>query len=64
MPATTGLSRSTITCTANGYLRVRVGIGKPPDASRADYVLKRPGSAERTVLEVAERWPPTRWSPS
>jgi PTH1 family peptidyl-tRNA hydrolase len=39
----------------NGYLRVRMGIGKPPGRQPgADYVLKRPGSAERTVLEVAE----------
>jgi PTH1 family peptidyl-tRNA hydrolase len=39
----------------NGYLRVRVGIGKPPGRQPgADYVLKRPGKAERTILEVAE----------
>lgn len=38
----------------NGYLRVRVGIGKPPGRQPgADYVLKRPGAAERAVLEVA-----------
>lgn len=38
----------------NGYLRVRVGIGKPPGRqSGADYVLKRPGAAERAVLDVA-----------
>jgi PTH1 family peptidyl-tRNA hydrolase len=38
----------------NRYLRVRVGIGKPPGRqSGADYVLKRPGSAERAVLDVA-----------
>ena len=38
----------------NGYLRVRVGIGKPPGRQPgADYVLKRPGAAERTALEVA-----------
>jgi PTH1 family peptidyl-tRNA hydrolase len=37
------------------YLRVRIGIGKPPGRQPgADYVLKRPGSAERTDLEVAE----------
>jgi peptidyl-tRNA hydrolase, PTH1 family len=40
---------------SNSYLRVRMGIGKPPGRQPgADYVLKRPGSAERTVLEVAE----------
>jgi len=38
----------------NGYLRVRVGIGKPPGRQPgADYVLKRPGAAERAVLESA-----------
>lgn len=37
------------------YLRVRIGIGKPPGRQPgADYVLKRPGSVERTELEVAE----------
>ena len=36
------------------YLRVRIGIGKPPGRQPgADYVLKRPGSAEREVLDVA-----------
>ena len=35
----------------NEYLRVRVGIGKPPGRqSGADYVLKKPGAAERAVL--------------
>ena len=38
----------------NQYLRVRVGIGKPPGRQPgADYVLKRPGAAERAGLEVA-----------
>ncbi|HEX4219953.1 MAG TPA: aminoacyl-tRNA hydrolase [Acidimicrobiales bacterium] len=37
------------------YLRVRIGIGKPPGRQPgADYVLKRPGTAERADLEVAE----------
>ena len=36
------------------YLRVRIGIGKPPGRQPgADYVLKRPGSAERESLAVA-----------
>jgi PTH1 family peptidyl-tRNA hydrolase len=36
------------------YLRVRIGIGKPPGRQPgADFVLKRPGSAERDVLAVA-----------
>ena len=38
----------------NEYLRVRVGIGKPPGRQPgADYVLKRPGAAERAVLAAA-----------
>jgi PTH1 family peptidyl-tRNA hydrolase len=38
----------------NRFLRVRVGIGKPPGRqSGADYVLKRPGAAERAILDVA-----------
>ncbi len=38
----------------NDYLRVRVGIGKPPGRqSGADYVLKRPGAAERAILATA-----------
>ncbi|MGD0882953.1 MAG: aminoacyl-tRNA hydrolase [Acidimicrobiales bacterium] len=36
------------------YLRVRIGIGKPPGRQPgADYVLKRPGSAERETLHIA-----------
>ncbi len=36
------------------YLRVRIGIGKPPGRqSGADYVLKRPARAERELLEAA-----------
>jgi PTH1 family peptidyl-tRNA hydrolase len=36
------------------YLRVRIGIGKPPGRQPgADYVLKRPGSTEREVLRGA-----------
>ncbi len=39
---------------SNQYLRVRVGIGKPPGRqSGADYVLKRPGAAEKAVLAAA-----------
>ena len=38
----------------NEYLRVRVGIGKPPGRQAgADYVLKRPGATERAGLLVA-----------
>ena len=36
------------------YLRVRVGIGKPPGRqSGADYVLRRPGASERAALAQA-----------
>jgi peptidyl-tRNA hydrolase, PTH1 family len=36
------------------YLRVRIGIGKPPGRQPgADYVLKRPGRDERDLLAVA-----------
>ncbi len=39
---------------ASGYTRVRIGIGKPPGRQAgADYVLKRPGRAERELLGVA-----------
>jgi peptidyl-tRNA hydrolase, PTH1 family len=38
----------------NEYLRVRIGIGKPPGRQTgADHVLRRPGAAERAVLAVA-----------
>jgi PTH1 family peptidyl-tRNA hydrolase len=37
-----------------GYVRVRIGIGKPPGRQPgADYVLHRPGRAEREALDVA-----------
>ena len=35
------------------FLRVRIGVGKPPDARRgADHVLKRPVKTERTELDI------------
>jgi len=38
----------------DGFVRVRVGIGKPPGRQQGvDHVLKRPGKAERTNLDVA-----------
>lgn len=38
----------------SGYVRVRIGIGKPPgQRSGADHVLRRPGSAERELLTTA-----------
>ena len=37
-----------------GYVRVRIGIDKPPGrGSGADYVLHRPGRAQRQALDVA-----------
>ena len=36
------------------FVRVRIGIGKPPGRQTGtDYVLKRPGKAERAELDVA-----------
>jgi PTH1 family peptidyl-tRNA hydrolase len=36
------------------FVRVRIGIGKPPGSQRgADYVLRRPGKAERELLDAA-----------
>ncbi len=36
------------------YVRIRIGIGKPPGRQPgADYVLHRPGRAERDRLDVA-----------
>ncbi len=36
------------------FVRVRIGIGKPPGRqSGADYVLRRPGKAERALLDEA-----------
>lgn len=37
-----------------GFVRVRIGIGKPPGRQQgADFVLKQPGGAERTELDIA-----------
>jgi peptidyl-tRNA hydrolase, PTH1 family len=39
---------------SGSYVRVRIGIGKPPGRQTgAQYVLRRPGRAEREVLETA-----------
>ena len=38
----------------DGFMRVRIGIGRPRGrVSGADYVLGRPGKAERAELDVA-----------
>jgi PTH1 family peptidyl-tRNA hydrolase len=37
----------------DGFLRVRIGVGKPPGRmAGADHVLRRPGKAERTELDI------------
>ena len=44
-------------CHTDGFTRVRIGVGKPPDPARgADHVLKRVPASERRVLDsvVAE----------
>jgi peptidyl-tRNA hydrolase, PTH1 family len=36
------------------FVRVRIGVGKPPGRMQgADHVLRRPGKAERTELDIA-----------
>ena len=53
-PGNNGLKSIDSHLHSNDYLRVRVGIGKPPGRQPgADYVLKRPGAAEREVLVAA-----------
>lgn len=38
----------------DGFVRVRIGVGKPPGRMEgADHVLRRPGKAERAELDVA-----------
>jgi PTH1 family peptidyl-tRNA hydrolase len=38
----------------DGFVRVRIGVGKPPGRqSGADHVLRRPGKAEKAQLDVA-----------
>ena len=39
---------------SDDFVRVRIGVGKPPGRTQGvDHVLKRPGKAERTELDVA-----------
>ena len=39
---------------SDGFVRVRIGVGKPPDPLYgADHVLRRPGKAERVELDAA-----------
>ncbi len=38
---------------SDAFVRVRIGVGKPPGRQAgADYVLRRPGKAERAELDV------------
>jgi PTH1 family peptidyl-tRNA hydrolase len=38
------------------FLRIRIGVGKPPSKERgADHVLSRPGKRESLELEIAVR---------
>jgi len=38
---------------SDDFVRVRIGVGKPPSAATgADYVLRRPSKAERAELEA------------
>lgn len=39
---------------SDDFVRIRIGVGKPPGRqSGADHVLRRPGKAERTELDIA-----------
>lgn len=49
-----GLRSITSHLATQDYLRVRIGVGKPPSAEQgADHVLRRIPPAERTVLDDA-----------
>jgi peptidyl-tRNA hydrolase, PTH1 family len=49
-----GLKSITAHLGTDEFLRIRIGVGKPPGRqSGADHVLRRPGKAERTELDVA-----------
>ncbi|MDP6214617.1 MAG: aminoacyl-tRNA hydrolase, partial [Acidimicrobiales bacterium] len=48
-----GLRSITAHLKTQDYLRVRIGVGKPTGRqSGADHVLRRPGAAEATELEI------------
>ena len=48
-----GLKSVTAHLKTQDYLRVRIGVGRPPGRqSGADYVLRRPGKAEAAELRV------------
>ncbi len=48
-----GLKSITAHLHTKDYLRLRIGIGRPPGSqSVSDYVLRRPGKAERIELDI------------
>ena len=50
-PATTGCVRCSRICHSTDFLRVRIGVGKPPSAAQgASHVLRRPPKAVRELL--------------
>ena len=49
-----GLKSITSALSTQDYLRIRIGVGKPPSAARgADHVLSRVPTREREVLDVS-----------
>jgi peptidyl-tRNA hydrolase, PTH1 family len=49
-----GLKSIQVHVNSPDFCRVRLGIGRPPGTQQtADYVLKRPGKAERVELDIA-----------
>ncbi len=49
-----GLKSITLALSTQDYLRIRIGVGKPPSAARgADHVLSRIPTREREVLDVS-----------
>lgn len=49
-----GLKSITSALSTQDYLRIRIGVGKPPSAARgADHVLSRIPTREREVLDVS-----------
>lgn len=48
-----GLKSITAHTRTQDYVRIRIGVGRPPGSqSGADYVLRKPGKAERADLDV------------
>ncbi len=48
-----GLKSITAHLHSQDYVRIRIGVGKPPGRQAGrDYVLRKPGKAERTELDI------------